>query len=83
MCNTNEITLVIVGNKVDLEKKRVIGNQSVILRNNSIITLVIVGNKVEKKRVIGNQSVSLCVEQVLWIRIILMRILILQVFVYK
>ena len=83
MCNTNEITLVIVGNKVDLEKKRVIDNQSVILRNNSIITLVIVGNKVEKKRVIGNQSVSLCVEQVLWIRIILMRILILQVFVYK
>ena len=27
MCNTNEITLVIVGNKVDLEKKRVIGNR--------------------------------------------------------
>ena len=74
---------MIAGNKVDLEKKRVVGNQSVILRNNSIITLVIVGNKVDKKRVIGNQSVSLCVEQVLWIRIILMRILILQVFVYK
>ena len=26
MCNNNAVTLVIAGNKVDLEKKRVIGN---------------------------------------------------------
>ena len=39
----NEITLVIAGNKVDLEKKRVIGNQSVILCNTNEITLVMVG----------------------------------------